>query len=108
MSCGESIPMIPVMKLVIMVLLGTLPSGLLSPRGIGYDGNKWLVLDNSDHELWRINPDDPSDETGDYGLVGSLPSGLADSSGIGYGENKWLAIDFNTDELWRINPDDPR
>ena len=88
-------------------LVGSFPSGLVQPTGIGYGDGKWLAIDNDGDELWRINIDDPDDETGDFGLVGALPSGLAGGQGIAYGDGKWLAIDNAGDELWRISPDDP-
>ena len=54
--------------------LGTLPTGLASPEGIGYGDGRWLLVDRySGDELWRINPDNPGDTSGDYGLVGALP-----------------------------------
>ena len=67
----------------------------------------WLVTNLIGNGLWRINPDDPSDETGVYGLLGSLPSGLFTRTGMNYGENKWLVLDNASDELWRVNPNDP-
>ena len=57
--------------------------------------------------LGRINPDDPGDESGDYGLVGDLPPRLTSPNGIGYGDGRWLVVEPFGDELWRINPDSP-
>ena len=46
------------------------------------DGAPNLPMNGS--ELWRINPDDPTDLSGEYGLVGSLPASLTTPTGIGY------------------------
>ena len=64
-----------------------------------------LVLGDGS-ELWRINPDDPDDVSGDFGLVGTLPSSLGVPSGISHGDGRWLVLGDGS-ELWRINPDDP-
>ena len=66
-----------------------------------------FVVDSAGDELWRINPDNPGDVSGDYGLVGDLPSGLTNPNGIAYGDGRWLVVDNTGDELWRINPDNP-
>ena len=68
---------------------------------------RWLVGDTTGDELWRINPDDPGDTSGDFGLVGDFPSGLTSPQGVAYGDGRWLVADAGGDELWRINPDDP-
>lgn len=41
-----------------------------------------FCVDNTGDELWRINPADPGDVSGDYGLVGALPSGLTGPLGL--------------------------
>ena len=89
------------------VNLGNLLSGITQPSGIAYGDGRWLVVDIAGGELWRINPDNPLDETGVYGLVGEFPSGITFPSGIAFGDGRWLVVDSGGDELWRINPDDP-
>ena len=69
--------------------------------------DRWFCTDDDGDELWRLNPDNPSDTTGDFGLVGDLPSGLASPSGLAYGDGRWLCTDDDGDELWRLNPDNP-
>ena len=68
--------------------------------------SQWLCTQGT-RQLWRINPDDPSDESGDYGLIGNMPAALQAARGIGYGDGRWLVVDLFGDSLWRINPDDP-
>ena len=67
----------------------------------------WLCTDDSGNELWRFNPDNPADVSGDFGLVGPLPATLRGPEGLGFGAGRWLAADTSGDELWRINPDNP-
>ena len=44
-----------------------------------WTGDRLLVgqvaLSGTDNELWRINPDNPSDTSGPYGKVGDFPAG---------------------------------
>ena len=101
-------------------LVGTLPvrvlnnngsirtHGFVQPYGIAYGDGKWWVVDNSLNQLWRINPDDPSDTTGDYGYIGAMPStGLQAPFSIGYGDGSLLVVDFTSRNVFRINPDNP-
>ena len=88
-------------------LVGNLPAGLTTPSGIAFGDGRWLVVDDSGNELFRINPDDPSDTSGDFGEVGNLPAGLFAPRGIAFGDGRWLVVDNTGDELFRINPDDP-
>ena len=87
--------------------LGALPSGLSEPTGLAFGDGRWLAVDDAGDELWRINPDDPGDTTGVYGLVGVLPLGLSEPTGLAFGDGRWLVVDDSGDELWRLNPDDP-
>ena len=41
------------------------------------DDGSLYVTDNTGDELWRINPANPSDDSGDFGLLGAFPSGLS-------------------------------
>ena len=68
-------------------------------------GGKWLVV-TFGTKLWRINPNDPSDTSGDFGLVGNFPATNTNPQGITYFNGKWLIVTFNS-KLWRINPNDP-
>ena len=93
-------------------LVGTLPSGLTVPTGVAVKANGDLyVVDNVaifGDELWLVNPADPDDETGDYGLVGTLPSGLTVPTGVAVKANGDLyVVDSFGDELWLVNPADP-
>ena len=90
------------------------PSTLINATGVGlitlpsitYQ-DAFIVDDNGD-ELWRINLENPSDVTGDYGLIGALPSGLSTPSGVGITSNgDLLILDESGRELWRINPANP-
>ena len=66
------------------------------------------VLDNTGDELWRINPSDPDDVTGDFGLVGDLPAGLTTPAGAAFdGNGDLIVYDSGGREIWRINTDDP-
>jgi len=43
-----------------------------APQGLAYDGTRWLVAGGSG-ALWQMNPDDPSDTSGDYGpIIGTV------------------------------------
>ena len=59
--------------------------------------------------LWRINPDDPSDRSGIYGIVGTLPVGLTIGTAAASFNGKLLIFDQQSpnSELWNINPDNP-
>ena len=56
---------------------------LTTATGItSHDGDLWVVDDAGD-ELWRINPDNPSDDTsGVYGLVGDFDSALTSPQAV--------------------------
>ena len=57
--------------------------------------------------LFRVNPADPDDETGDYGFLGNLPSNLTEPVGIVIETSGTvLIVDDATNSLWRINLDD--
>ena len=64
------------------------------------------VTDNNGDELYRVNADDPDDETGDFGMVGDLPTGLTSPSGAAFDENGDLLC-TDSFRLWRINTADP-
>ena len=57
--------------------------------------------------LWRINPADPSDESGDFGLIGALPAGLTHPSGLTQHNGSLYCVNnapgAGTNSLWRIN-----
>ena len=66
------------------------------------------LVDNSGNELWRINPSDPDDTSGDFGEVGDLPATLTTPDALAFDENgDLLCLDSSGDELWRINLDTP-
>ena len=72
-----------------------------------HDGSLYVV-DNTGDELWRINPDDPDDESGDFGEVGTLPVRL--DHPVRYdltrrARSTWLTT--MADELWLINLANP-
>ena len=75
---------------------------------VSHDGSLYAVTGLAGPDgLWRINPDDPSDESGDFGLVGPLPTAITVPAGLASHDGNLYAVDQTTDELWRINPDDP-
>ena len=56
-------------------LIGALPSGITVPNSVGMDANGDFIVANTPSgadSLWRININNPSDETGNYGLIGTL------------------------------------
>ena len=69
----------------------------------------YIVHDNpllTPGDLWRINPLDPDDQTGNYGLVGALPPAMHTPQGLAFdGDGELLCIEGGM--LWRINTDDP-
>lgn len=66
-----------------------------------------FVLDDTDDELWAVNPLDTSDTSGDFGRVGRMPSGLTTIVGATILDGDLLVIDRTGRELWRINPANP-
>ena len=66
-----------------------------------------LVTDDAGNELWNINPDNPDDESGDYGNLGNFPSGLTTPVAMAGHDGMLLIADNGGDELWNINPDNP-
>ena len=54
--------------------LGSLPSNVDFPEGATYHTGHVYIVDNrlGHARLWRINPDDPDDESGDFGFVQSF------------------------------------
>ena len=86
---------------------GSLPSGLTEPQGMtSHNGNLYIV-DQDDDELYRINPANPDDTSGAFGLVGSLPSGLTSSYGMTSHNGNLYVSDTAGNELWQINPANP-
>ena len=63
-------------------------------------------MDVSGNELWRINPANPGDETGNFGEVGNLPPGLSSPQGLVLHEGMLYCVESNG-ALWRINPANP-
>ena len=89
--------------------LGDLPSGIATPRGLGItvDGDV-LITDPNGRDLWRINVNDPDDETGDYGRVGAFPSGPTNFDAATIDANgDLLAFDRSNNALYRLNIIDP-
>ena len=66
------------------------------------------VVDLTGDELWRINPDNPSDTAGDFGEVGGFPSGISPlAQAMTSHAGSLYVTDDSDNELWRINPDNP-
>ena len=65
------------------------------------------LIDNTGDELWLINPTDPGDESGDFGLVGEFATGLSVPFSMTSHAGDLYVADSTGDELWRINPADP-
>ena len=88
---------------------GSFPARLTAATGIEIiSATEVLVADDGSNGLWRINPSDPSDTSGDYGKVGDFPSGLNSPRGMAIDSNGDLWITDNTDDdLWKINPANP-
>ena len=85
--------------------LGALPSAVtLGTAMTSHGGHLYLI---SNRGLWRINPDNPSDESGVYGYLGDLPSGVTTPNGMTSHEGFLYVADNAGNELWRINPSDP-
>ena len=58
-------------------LIGPFPADLEVAGAMGSFGGGLYVIEDTplqEEKLWRINPANPADETGVYGLVGALPS----------------------------------
>ena len=82
---------------------GTIES-LVSHKGSLYAGENRVL----GAKFWRINPNDPDDQTGIYGLVGNLPSLIGRPDGMASdGTNIYVASATNPDTVYRINPSNP-
>ena len=78
-------------------LVGTFGAGIPNAQSLAIDPDgKFYVtaFDGTTSILVRINPDDPSDTSGDFGTVGSFPANLQQPSGMtfrGPHHNEWIA-----------------
>ena len=89
-------------------LVGEFPSSFGDAGGITVLSNDDLMVVDfgaTIDRLWRIDPTNPSNQAGDYGLVGAFPSGLQNPQGIAVLSNgDFMVADNIGNELWRINP----
>ena len=87
----------------------TLGSQTVTAKGAvaSVNGTDLFITDYDDDQLWRINPSDPDDTSGDYGLVGSLPADITSPDGLAFRPSDGALFVSNRTDLWRINPADP-
>ena len=92
-------------------LLGEFPGMFNSPQALASHGGELFGVQNlntGNRSLWRINPDNPSDQSGIYGLLGEFPPGLDDPTGLVSHEGRLLCSSGGSAGwLWNVNPDNP-
>ena len=94
--------------------IGDLPAGIDDPQSLVAlrDDRLYIVNGNATNAgLWRVNPDDPDDTSGDFGRVGSFPAGLTNPRGAFPANQDIYIVQGNAnpeaDDLWRVNEFDP-
>ena len=84
----------------------------LSPQGLAFNGSDELYLVVGGREIVKVNPADPSDESGDFGVVGMLPTYARAPFGLAFDPNDTAYVTKAggtpiTRELVRVNIADP-
>ena len=92
--------------------VGDLVTTLVAPKGLARDsaGDLWVTEDppSGGDNLYKINPADPDDTTGDYGLVGEMPSGITQTRAAAFApDGTFYVVDTWDDQIWVVDTDDP-
>ena len=94
--------------------IGDLDPGIDDPQSLVAVGDDRLYIVNGNATnagLWRINPDDPDDISGDFGRVGSFAAGLSNPRAAFPANEDIYVVQGNAnpeaDDLWRVNEFDP-